>query len=162
MKLRSFYALQRIRPDLEVGLTNDDLSLPLAEINDHARIAAMVKPLYEVLDDPQRRPWGVCVTTLSKVLHRKRPQNLVLHDMRVQSCYVGENRPIQFSKKRTWADYMVEITRAIGNDIRDQLQMFELLDESTRCPGDLSHVRLLDILAWMSKGITPSEAIESC
>lgn len=161
VKIRSYYALQRVRLDLEMGLANDDLSLPLAEIDDRARVAAMVAPLYGVLDDPQRRPWGVCVTTLSKVLHRKRPQSLVLHDMWVQRCYVGDNRPIQHSKKRTWAEYMVEITCAIGSDIRNQLQMFELLDESTSSPGDLTHARILDILAWKSQGVTPSEELRA-
>ena len=160
VKIRSYYGLQKVRADLEAGLANDDLGSALAEIEDPARVAAMVKPLYEVLDDPQRRPWNVNATTLSKVLHRKRPRSLVLHDKWVNACYVGGNGPVERAKNRTWADYMVEITVAIGNDVRDQLQVFELLDQSTGLPGELTHVRLLDILAWKSKGAMASEAAE--
>jgi hypothetical protein len=53
---------------------------------------------------------------------------------------------------------MAEITIAIGSDIRNQREMFKLLDESTRSPGELTHVRLLDILAWRSKGVAPKDS----
>lgn len=161
VKIRSYYDLQRIRADLEAGLANDDLGVALAEIDDPVRVAAMVKPLYRVLDDPQRRPWNVNATTLSKVLHRKRPNSLVLHDKWVNACYVGANGPVERVQNRSWADYMVEITRAIGYDIRTQREAFNLLDEATSAPGELTHVRILDILAWKSKGATPSEAAET-
>lgn len=158
MKIRSFYGLQRIRPQLEAGLANDDLALPLATIDDPDRVAAMVAPLYAVLDDPQTSPWNVQGTTLSKVLHRKRPESLVLHDIRVRACYVGDDAPVPDQKGRSWSDYMVAITRAIGNDIRTQQASFELLDQAASCPGELTHVRLLDMLAWKSQGSSPSEA----
>lgn len=158
VKIRSYYDLQRVRHVLEAGLANDDLDLALAEIDDPVRIAAMVKPLYGVLDLPQSKPWNVNATTLSKVLHRKRPKSLVLHDKWVNTCYVGTNGPVERVNRRSWADYMVAITLAIGNDIRTQLEAFKLLDEATSSPGELTHVRLLDILAWKSKGARPNEA----
>lgn len=89
VKIRSYYDLQRVRSALEDGLANDDLCVPLAEVDDPTRVAAMVKPLYAILDDPQTRPWNVSATTLSKVLQRKRPESLVLHDKWVNACYVG-------------------------------------------------------------------------
>jgi hypothetical protein len=46
LPIRSFYALQGIRGALEKGLANEDLALPLAEVEDPGRIAAMVQPLY--------------------------------------------------------------------------------------------------------------------
>jgi hypothetical protein len=155
VKIRSYYGLQRVRHDLEAGLANDDLGLALAEIDDPVRVAAMVKPLYRVLDDPQSKPWNVNATTLSKVLHRKRPKSLVLHDKWVNTCYAGTKGPVKRMKGRSWADYMVAITLAIGHDIRTQLEVFKLLDGATSSPGELTHVRLLDILAWQSKGATP-------
>jgi hypothetical protein len=158
VKIRSYYGLQRARPELEAGLANDDLGVPLAEIDDPERVAAMVRPLYGVLDNPQRKPWNVNATTLSKVLHRKRPQSLVLHDKWVNACYVGGDGPVQRVRARSWADYMAEITIAIGSDIRNQREMFKLLDESTRSPEELTHVRLLDILAWRSKGVAPKDS----
>jgi hypothetical protein len=58
---------------------------------------------------------------------------------------------------RSWADDMVAITTAIGSDIRTQPEAFRLLDAATSSPGQLSPVRLLDILAWTSRGSTLSE-----
>lgn len=151
IKIRSYYDLQRIRPQLEDALANSDLELALAGLDDPARVAAMVKPLYSVLDDPHHRPWNVNATTLSKVLHRKRPQTLALHDRWVNKCYVGPDGPVKPAKNRSWADYMTAITVAIGTDIRTQRAAFDSLDEATDSPGFLSHVRLLDIVAWSSK-----------
>src|ERR1700745_2443503 len=71
---------------------------------------------------------------------------------------VGINGPVERVKGRSWSDYMVAITLAIGHDIRTQLDAFKLREEATSSPGELTHVRLLDILAWKSKGATPSEA----
>ncbi len=161
VKIRSFYGLQRIRPQLEAGLANDDLARPLATIDDLDRVADMVAPLYAVLDDPQTRPWNVQGTTLSKVLHRKRPESLVLHDIWVRACYVGHDAPVGYKKSRSWADYMVAITQAIGNDIRTQQSAFELLDKAASRPGELTHVRLLDMLAWRSQGSSPGEAADT-
>jgi Family of unknown function (DUF6308) len=160
LSIRSFYALQRSREVLEECLANEDLARPLAEIEDPDRIDAMVKPLYAVLDDPATKPWGVEGTTLSKVLHRKRPQSLVLHDVWVRACYVSDNGPVPRARKRSWADYMAAVTRAIGDDIRTQKTQFERLDEASREPGELSPVRLLDILAWKSQGHTPADEVE--
>jgi len=158
LSIRSFYGLQRIRGQLEKALENKDLAKPLASIEDEGRIAALVKPLYAVLDDPKIRPWGLQVTTLSKILHRKRPQFLVLHDKWVRRCYLGAGKPVVRVKGRSPSDYMVAITRAIGQDIRDQEDLFRKLDESSNCPGEISHVRLIDILAWTSRGITTVES----
>src|SRR4051794_30371964 len=79
VKIRSFYGLQRIRGRLERALANDELARPLAEI-DEDRTEDLVSPLYAALDNPSEQPWNVLGTTLSKILHRKRPNSLVLHD----------------------------------------------------------------------------------
>jgi hypothetical protein len=160
LSIRSFYGLQRLRDRLEDGLANNDLRRPLAEIEDLRCISAMVKPLYGVLDDPGAKPWGVEGTTLSKVLHRKASQSLVLHDRWVRACYVGDDSPVPFARSRTWADYMTAITAAISEDIRTQPAAFARLDAATGKPGRLSHVRLLDILAWKSRGESAASAGE--
>jgi hypothetical protein len=154
MPIRSFYGLQRIRGHLEAGLANEDLKRPLAEIDDPNRVAAMVSSLYAVLDES--RPWGVKDTTLSKVLHRKAPQSLVLHDTWVNACYVGGSGPVPTARNRSYADYMTAITVAIGKDIRTQQAAFAQLVDASPGAGTLSHVRLLDILAWRSQGNSPS------
>ncbi|TDU91371.1 hypothetical protein EV138_4977 [Kribbella voronezhensis] len=151
LSIRAFYGLQRIKPALNEGLASSHLQHPLADLDD-LQIAATVRPLYGVLDDSQNRPRGVKATTLSKILHRKAPQCLVLHDKWVRACYVGDQAPVPRAKKRSWADYMTAITTAIANDIRDQPSEFAQLDAATDTPGRLSQVRLLDILAWKSQG----------
>ena len=114
----------------------------------------MVRPLYEVLDETPR-PHGVLHTTLSKILHRKRRQSIVLHDRWIRACYLGTDT-VPHADHRPFADYMVAITTAIGADIREQPEAFAALDAATSTPGDLTPVRLLDIVAWKSRG-TSSE-----
>lgn len=157
VKIRTFYDLQRLRPILEGALRHPGLERPLDDA-DAATVAATVAPLYAVLDDPTTKPWNANATTLSKVLHRKRPHALVLHDRWVHACYLGDGGPVPRAEERSWADYMTAITTAIGNDIRTQRSAFEALDAATSTPGELTPVRLLDILAWMSQGETLSEA----
>ena len=157
VKIRTFYDLQRIRPVLEDVLRNPELERPLDDL-DAATVSATMAPLYAVLDDPKTKPWNANATTLSKVLHRKRPRVLVLHDRWVRECYVGDSGPVPKVNDRSWADYMTAISTAIGHDIRTQRSAFEALDSATSNPGELTPVRLLDILAWMSRGKTPSEA----
>jgi hypothetical protein len=157
LSIRAFYSLQRIRGAVENGLANEDLQRPLAEFDESERIAGMVKPLYRPLDDMEGEHSGVEGTTLSKVLHRKAPQSLVLHDKWVHACYVGDSGPVPPARRgsRSWADYMTAITIAIGEDIRNQPDEFAQLDAATGAPGRLSQVRLLDILAWKSQGNSP-------
>lgn len=157
VKVRSYYGLQRVRSRLEEALSQAELAQPLSEIDEH-RIEDLIGPLYAVLDDPDNKPWNVRGTTLSKILHRKRPNSLVLHDRWVRACYVGDSGPVPRARDRSWADYMVAITRAIRTDIQAQTAAFDALDQATTAPGRLTHVRLLDILAWKSHGDAPVEA----
>lgn len=157
VKIRSFYGLQRVRGRLEVALRHPVLEQALADVEDGEELASAVRALYEVLDDPTARPWGVGGTTLSKVLHRKRPHSVVLHDRWVRACYVGDDAPVPHAKGRSWADYMVLITNAIREDIVSQPEAFGVLEAAAGEPGHLGHARLLDILAWNSKGDAPAQ-----
>lgn len=82
---------------------------------------------------------------------------LVLHDKWVNACYVGPSGPVRIAREWSWADYMTAITVAIGNDIRNQSAVFDALDKATSAPGFLSHLRLLDIVAWTSRGSVTAE-----
>ena len=159
VKIRSFYGLQRVRGRLEEALRHPVLEQPLADVGNREEFASAVRALYDVLDDPTTRPWGVSGTTLSKVLHRKRPHSVVLHDRWVRACYVGDNSPVPRADRRSWADYMVLITDAIREDIVAQAGSFSVLEAVAGEAGQLSHVRLLDILAWNSRGESPDQAI---
>lgn len=70
VKIRSYYALQTIRPQLEQALGNELLDQDLATLTVD-EITDAIAPLYSVLDNAH--PWGVQETTLSKVLHRNAP-----------------------------------------------------------------------------------------
>jgi hypothetical protein len=151
VKLRSYYALMRARPTLERALTDRSLESPLSDVPAD-RAADIARTLYSVLDRPGEKPWGVNATTLSKILHRKRPHFFVLHDIWVNACYVSEEGPVRVAKSRSWADYMAAITLAIRDDLISQPEQFKVLDAAANNPGELSAVRLLDIVAWTSKG----------
>ena len=164
VSIRSFYGLRRMRRELETGLAAVDPERPLAELAE-SEIAATMQALYGVLDT-ESRPHGVRATALSKVLHRKAPHALVLRDVWVRACYVGPDGPVRYAKVRTWAAYMTELTVAIRNDIRAQPDVLRQLDAAAGTPGALSPVRLIDILAWKSKGKstdrTPGEHPQLC
>ena len=142
---------------MEEALRRPILAKPLADVVDPEEYRPAVRALYEVLDDPATRPWGVSGTTLSKVLHRKRPHSVVLHDRWVRACYVGAGAPVPRAHDRTWADYMVLITDAIREDVASQPEVFCVLKAAAGEPGHLSDARLLDILAWNSKGDAPAQ-----
>jgi len=145
--VRSFYGLQRIRGHLEAVLSRDELALPIVDLADD-QVAASIGSLYAVLDDPGTKPWGVNGTTLSKVLHRKRPSSIALHDRWVEACYLGDGGPVPRAKSRTWAEYMSSVSRAMATDLRSHVNEFLRLQQASNASPPLSDLRLLDILAW--------------
>ncbi len=145
--IRSFYGLQRLRDRLQRLLEPNDLARPLAELADD-RIADLVGSLYAVLDDPGTKPWGVNGTTLSKVLHRKRPTSLALHDKWVRVCYLGPGAPVPRAKLRSWAEYMTLVSQAMASDLHNQPLQFSVLQLASKADPALTDLRLLDIVAW--------------
>lgn len=146
MKIRSFYALQAVRDQLEAALSEPDLSLPLADLGDE-RIGDLIGALYGVLDVGI---WDIQGTKLSKVLHRKRPSSVALHDTWVKACYVGSDGPVPEAAvgERSWSEYMVAVSRAMAHDLRNGARQFHEIQAVSRARPPLSDLRLLDILAW--------------
>lgn len=145
VKIRSFYGLQAIRDDLTTALAAESLATPLADL-DHTQIATTISPLYAVLDD-HRRPWGVNGTTLSKILHRKRPNSVVLHDRWVRACYL-DTEYVRVDPNRSWADYMTAVSIGIREDLISQPSALGALRSASKANPPLSDIRLIDILAW--------------
>lgn len=147
----AFYRLEATASALANALSTHT-DQPLAELDD-ADIEARVRPVYEILDkdhtDHPRR--GLGGTTLSKVLHRKRPESFCLHDKWVKLGYVGDNGPVPRAKKRSWASYMTLLSQAMAKDLRNQQEEFHLLQEAVQ-GQPLSDLRILDILTWSSRG----------
>jgi hypothetical protein len=145
--IRSFYGLQTVRSRLEAALGDERLDTPLVAAPDDL-IERRVSEIYRILDDPKSRPYGVSGTKLSKIVHRKRPAFLVLHDRWVRACYVGNGAPVPNVEKQSWADYMVILTKAIRADLITGATTIAALREEIPSVGELSDVRVLDILAW--------------
>ena len=148
VKIRSFYGLEAIRPTLEKALSDEALATPLAEQTED-EVRRTVPALYAVLDG-EHRPWGIQGTKLSKVMHRKRPASVVLHDRWVYACYVGGGAPVPRAPRRTWAQYMTLLTLAVRAELRDQAEVLDSIAQVA--PEDITRVRLLDIIAWHAQG----------
>ena len=98
---------------------------------------------------------GVRLTTLTKVLHRKRPLFIPLHDGFVAACYLDATPgyPVRHAHSRTWVAYWTDMSRAIESDIRQQPGHWAELRRSI--PADVPPLRLLDVVAWRA-GRSPS------
>lgn len=107
-----------------------------------------MRELFSVLDQIDTKPWGISGTTLSKVLHRKRPQAIPLHDAWVRTCYVSDDGPVPRAKDRTWGDYMGLVAQAMAHDLRTQPHQFAMLREASRAEPALTDLRVLDVVAW--------------
>lgn len=146
VKIRSFYALQGVREELQKALSEPELAQPLADLSDE-RIGDLIGALYSVLDVGL---WDVQGTKLSKILHRKRPSSVALHDIWVRACYVGPDGPVLPAARgeRSWSEYMSAVSQAMGHDLRDGADQFKELQAVSGAQPALSDLRLLDILAW--------------
>lgn len=154
VKVDAFYAMQGIRSTLESGLADARLEVPLAE-HDNQTIEETVGRLYATLDNA--RPRGVRATTLSKVVHRKRPESLILHDRWVRACYLGDGpRLVPRDRQRSWARYMIAMTKAVRDDLFRESDTFTALADGLADGVALTHVRILDILAWSAKPAAPA------
>lgn len=149
VKIRSFYGLEAVRTTLENALSDEALATPLAEQTED-EVRRTVPALYAVLDG-EHRPWGIKGTKLSKVMHRKRPEAVVLHDRWVQACYLGDGAPVPGARsRRSWGEYMSLLTLAVRADLRDQAEVLDSIAQVA--PEDITRVRLLDIIAWHAQG----------
>lgn len=154
ISVRSFYALRRVRAHLEDSLMAIPPGMALVDATPD-QVAEWVEPLYAVLDSNQR-PSGIQSIKLSKILHRKRPEFLVLHDKWVRACYWGDGARVPRVRKRGAGGYMVAISNAIRDDVASQRSVFEALVDQVPSARTLSRIRVLDILAWRSRGASPT------
>jgi hypothetical protein len=154
ISIRSFYALQLCRPELQKALSREELATPLAHLADD-QIADLVGEAFAILDRPDALP-GVGATKLSKVLHRKRPAAIPLHDRWVRACYVADGFPVLRAKHRTYRTYMTLLAQAMRRDLLEQPGQFAALRSASGAEPALTDLRLLDIVAWHA-GQRPDE-----
>ena len=104
-------------------------------------------PLFGVLDS---RPAFVGMTTLSKVLSRKRPGLIPVFDVAVRHCYTEcDGAPVPVEKARSWEGYARAWLDAVRDDLVRHHREWEAL--AALAPEDqmpISPLRALDIVAW--------------
>ncbi|WP_061961099.1 DUF6308 family protein [Demequina flava] len=150
VKLRAYYVLQDMRPSLEKALAGIPRDADACRM-DSQHVEDLVAAVYSPLDEPRFQDRGVRRTTLSKVLHRKRPALFALHDEKVNKCYFRDD-VIPKDTSRSWARSMAVFNARVASDVREQPSQLERLAAAVAGKAQLSHLRLLDIVAWHAAG----------
>lgn len=141
--IHGFATLQALRGDLVERLAHVPRDVDLADASD-GQIRTVVH-VFAVLDGT--RTLGVGGTTLSKVLHRKRPRLIPLHDRHVRAAYVPGR--VTSARHHSWAEYLSLLMK----EMRDDLAASESISMSLEAiPAEsdvvLTRLRALDVLAW--------------
>lgn len=103
--------------------------------------------LFGILD--RRRAPGVQLTTLSKVLHRVRPNFIPLYDNNIRRCYqeLGDKPSVPPRRGRSWADFTRVWLPVLQADLVDQWEIWSEL--ASLVPGrPITPLRALDIVGW--------------
>lgn len=144
--LAAFYGLQSVRSELEEGLAATSESVTLQSAVYDGTLRQRLQSFIGFLDSS--RPHGVRLTTVTKILHRKRPEFMPLHDQFVKRCYYGTapSHPVQPSKSRSTVDYWAAMCTAINEDLVTQPELWAGFAGVSR--QNVSALRLLDVIAW--------------
>jgi hypothetical protein len=144
--IAAFYALQSAREQVEAGLRATPASVTLESAVEDSSLERRMQALVGVLDERKLR--GVKLTTLTKVLHRKRPDFMPLHDKFVKACFVGaqEPFPMRNDKARTWSRYWAAMATAINDDIQTQVDAWA--DLGALAGKQVATLRVFDVVAW--------------
>lgn len=142
----TYYALKSLVPGLNESFRGIRTGLALQDAED-SQLDAIAR-LFRVLDNPA--PKHVGMTTLSKVLARKRPGLIPVYDSAVAHCYSDSDRaPVPWQAGRSWEAYARAWLKAVQNDLRGQLEAWQELAHIA--PADdvaISPLRALDIVSW--------------
>ncbi len=149
-KLRTYYELEEALPELNERLRGvpGDVSLLSATAAD-INMAARVFGIFDVRPDI----YGVKLTTLAKILHRKRPRLLPLWDEHIERCYhTDPGAPVPYEKGRTWEGLGVAWLKAVKADLTvtpEVEQTWTELAALTPLGGPaITPLRALDIVGW--------------
>lgn len=144
--IAAFFAMQSAREQVEAGLRATPAGVTLDSAVDDSSLERRMQALVGVLDERKLR--GVKLTTLTKILHRKRPDFMPLHDKFVKACYVGTTDafPMRSQKDRTWVEYWVVMATAINADVQGQLDVWAHL--GGLAGEHVAALRVVDVVAW--------------
>lgn len=143
--ITAFYALQSVRQRLVAALAATPTGLTVHDALADGSLRERLSTFVSILDTSRLR--GVRLTLLTKVLYRKRPLLLPLHDQFIHACYVGDDGyPVPRIHDRSWVDYYTAITRGIAADLAGQHETWDYL--AGVAPSGIPELRLLDVVAW--------------
>jgi hypothetical protein len=139
-----YYGLETLMAPLNERLQDPAISGDLATADDET-LTAIVR-LFGVLETTPTK--YVRLTTLSKVLHRKRPKLIPLFDDNIGYCSSeSAGAPVPFEDGRSRAGYRAAWLRALQEDLANQLHHWE--DIADMAPGPkITPLRALDIIGW--------------
>lgn len=139
-----YYGLETLMDSLNERLEDPAISGDLATADDET-LKAIVR-LFGVLEATPTK--YVRLTTLSKVLHRKRPSLIPLFDDNIGYCYSQcEGAPVPYEDGRSHEGYRHAWLNALQEDLVTQLPYWE--DIAAMAPGPrITPLRALDIIGW--------------
>lgn len=139
-----YYSLESLMPSINERLHEPAMVGDLASA-DSSTLEAIVR-LFGVLEATPTK--YVRLTTLSKVLHRKRPNLIPLFDDNIGWCYSEcAGAPVPFEDGRSRAGYRAAWLKALQGDLANQLPHWEEI--AALAPGPkITPLRALDIIGW--------------
>lgn len=144
--LNKYYVLTDLMDELNSGLTQIPMAADLAKAS--AEDLEKIVALFGILD--RRRTPGVRLTTLSKVLHRMRPNFIPLYDKNISRCYqeLGDKPLVPAQRGRSWAEFTRLWLPFVQADLADQWTSWS--DLASLAPGrPITPLRALDIVGWV-------------
>lgn len=140
----AYYGLQALSGPLNEQLARVAPDANLAD--DRIEIVDQIGRLFDVLDEHPTK--YVKLTTLSKVLHRKRPHLVPLFDAHIHWCYtLHRDAPVPEQPGRSKAGYRRAWIHAVRQDLIDQEDRWGEI--AAIAPGPLiTPLRALDIVGW--------------
>lgn len=139
-----YYGLESLTPSINDRLQDPAMVGELADA-DLTTLEAIVR-LFGVLEAMPAK--YIRLTTLSKVLHRKRPHLIPLFDDNIGYCYSEcGSAPVPFEDGRSRADYRLKWLQAVQKDLTSQLPYWKEI--AALAPGPtITPLRALDIIGW--------------
>lgn len=142
--LKVYYGLQGQVKLLNERLKHPELKGSLRDATQNTREA--IADVFDVLEE--KRADNVRLTTLSKVLHRKRPDLLPLFDDKIRHCYTEcPEAPVPNVRKRSKRDYRLAWLAAVQHDLDRQHDLWEEIAAIAPGPA-ITPLRALDIIGW--------------
>lgn len=140
----AYYGLEGLLPPMNERLGHVELRGDLASAGSET-IEAIVN-LFGILEEYPTS--YVRLTTLSKVLHRKRPELLPLFDKNIGYCYSEcDGAPVPYKDGRSYADYRRAWLLEVQEDLATQLPYWEEIAAIAPSPP-ITPLRALDIIGW--------------